>query len=133
MLVLFLRTFKYIFLYFFSLNNKCMRKCTWHSFSTQHSLSAVDGWLNTPRLPLHPPFRSTTDSPIRLQISQISPLPPAYRYPRRMHSTTPSVNTLAQRSSINGTITALWIILLGVSLVLSFCFVHICTYSSKGT
>ena len=42
--------------------------------------------------------------------------------PKPVHSTTPSANTLAHRSSINGTITALWIILLGVSLVLVFSF-----------
>ena len=31
--------------------------------SARHFLSTVDGWLNMPRLPLHPPFCSTTTCP----------------------------------------------------------------------
>ena len=46
MLVLFLKTFKYIFLYFFPLNNKCASEYAHRSFSTWHFLSAVDGWLS---------------------------------------------------------------------------------------
>ena len=47
MLVLFLRTSKYIFPYFFLLNNECVNECAQRSFSARDFPSAVDGWLSS--------------------------------------------------------------------------------------
>ena len=47
MLVLFLRTFKYIFPYFFPLNNECACECVQRSFSARHFPSIVDRWLGS--------------------------------------------------------------------------------------
>ena len=47
MVVLFLRTFNYIFPYFFSLNNEYASGCVRRSFSARHFPSAVDVWLSS--------------------------------------------------------------------------------------
>ena len=70
MLVIFPRTFNYIFPYFFSLNNKYASRCAHRSFSAWHFPSAVDGWLSShiDITALHHAYRSTCDSPLRSTI-----------------------------------------------------------------
>ena len=48
MLILFLRTFKYIFSYFSPFKNECACECVQYSFSARHFPSVVDEWLSTP-------------------------------------------------------------------------------------
>ena len=71
MLVLFLRTFNYIFPYFFFLNNKYASRCVHHSFSTQHFLSTVDGWVSSHIniSALHHAYRSTCNLPFHSTIN----------------------------------------------------------------
>ena len=89
MLVLFLRTFKYIFPYFFALNNECANECARRSFSARDFPSAVDGWLSShiacatahhalhsmlpfDDLPFHSTFRPFNNSPFRLTVDSVS-------------------------------------------------------------
>ena len=48
MLVLFLRTFKYMLSCFFPLKNECASECAQHTFSARHFPSVVDEWLSMP-------------------------------------------------------------------------------------
>ena len=74
MLVLFLRIFKYIFPYFFLLDNECASEFEQHSFSGWQFPSAVDGrHIDSPPLP--PACQSTVDFVCYCHSNQIHPSP----------------------------------------------------------